>query len=287
MYFKQCMPEPYMKLYNGKELKEALKELQEFKEYTKEIEGNSFYGIEEYYERMQSVFGSDGYRVSYSDMGHMVLPSGQVVLSCKGHIDILTENGGVAFSTEGYGTYEVSLAKSGTRFNFLDNAGMSLNVNAFKAACREMNIFACRDVDVVRARAGKKRYSNQAGNNQNSSPNQDKKSTGRQTISAPVKTMHFFLTKPLKEFWRDRNQKPAYRMVAQELREGQKSDTEYEILFYPNQYQKYADKLEELVKRSANTAGFRITLGVSDVASEKQNKDYAGSYVFKRFGEGA
>jgi len=58
-------------------------------------------------------------------------------------------------------------------------------------------------------------------------------------------------------------------------------------LFYPNQYKKNVAKFNDLVMRSNDTKGFKIIIGVTDVAADKSNSEYSGSYIFKRFGEGA
>jgi len=254
-------------LKNGKELKEALIELREYVEPSKDKLGNKYYAIEEYFAKMDSVFGVGGYEVSYSELTHMVLPSGQVVLTSKCHIAILAQEG-VAFSVEGYGSYEVPYSTETGKCINLNTAGVSCTVNAFKSACREMSIFGCRDVEVK----GK---------------NKSNKNTNASTSSAAVKTRQFFLQKPLQEMWKDREGKPAYRMVAREIVGEQMIAGESEILFYPNQYKKNVAKFNDLVMRSNDTKGFKIIIGVTDVAADKSNSEYSGSYIFKRFGEGA
>lgn len=267
-----------MKLLNGKTLEKAMEELQAYKKPSGDRQGNSYYKIEDYTLRMDTVLGRNGYRVIYEEFANTVLPTGQAVLSVKSRIEFLAEDGTVAFFAEGYGTFEIAKNKEKTAFINLSTAGISANVNAFKAACREFSIFGCRSINASREKENKP-------DGQSSTPSTGSGNGAKTKL--PVKTVSFFLKKPLEQFWTDRDGKPAYRMKAQELVNGQCGTGECEILFYPNQYKNDVAKVNELIARSSDTKGFRVTLGVSEVSEGRRNEEYVSSYIFKRFGEGA
>ncbi len=261
-------------LKNDKTLEEALLVVTKKSVPHNDKSGNSYFKIEEYVERMNEAFGGrTGYRETYQTLPFLTLPSGQVMLQCHCHIDILSQDGSVAFFVEGEGSFEIAYSENNERYINLQTASMNCSVNAFKSACRNLGIFGCRELE----------EGNEGNNNRN----------GRGTNSAystnhPVHTKTFYVSKPLEEFWKDSTGKPAYRIVGKLVENNAIGDKDCEILMYPNQYKNCVSKLNELILKCQNTQkGFRLTVGVSEVDETKRNVRYAGSYTFKKFGEGA
>lgn len=264
-------------LINGMTLKEAISAVARKAAPHHDKSGNSYFKIEEYVERMNEAFGGrNGYRETYQTLPSLTLPNGQVMLQCHCHVDILSQDGSVAFFVEGEGSYEIVYSEKNTMYINLQTASMNCSVNAFKSACRNLGIFGCRDVGT-----GSEGSNNNNGGSSGRNNNSNK-------ASLPVESKTFYVSKPLEEFWKDKQGKPAYRIVGKLVEDNNITENECEILVYPNNYKNYINKLNDLILRSKNTQkGFRVTVGVSVVDEAKRNARYAGSYIFKKFGEGA
>lgn len=263
-----------VKLRNGNNLTEVLKIFRTDKKPTHDKDGYSYFKIEEYTELLDTCFGADGYIPHYSEGKIEALPSGQCVIIVKAVIDILGENGNVVYSMEGYGTYEIVLAKSGDRYISLSTAGSNANANALKAACCNAGAFGKRNADG----AGK------SGSTGSSSSRQQASSSSSGTQAHEV-VRKFFVKKPMEVFWTDGKGKPAYRFVGQEVVDGKMREKLSEVLFYPNQYKNVSAKLNELIGRILSTGekGEVISFKVMPVSEQKRNKDYFASYTFKSF----
>jgi len=257
------------------DIKQALCELSVYKEPKETKSNKPYYSIDEYWERMNAVLGRDGYRAFYSEFKEVILPTGQVMLSCKCHLEILGDAGEVAFVTEGYGSEEIAVANETGRYIMLNTSALNCQIAAFKSACKELGIFGCRDMSVKGRYKGKGNCSGSGASGSNGGSS--KKETA----------MEFLVKKPLKEFWKDSQGKPAYRMIAQPVVNGQVQDAEVEVLFYANYYGKNTETFNKLYLRSADTqTGFRVTLKVVEVEDKKKNKDFSNSLTFRAFGGG-
>jgi len=270
--------------YNKKVLEQAIAELREYKEPSEYKQDYAYYAIEEYVERMDEVFGACGYRALYSELDHVAFPlANQMMLTMKCRIEILGENGNVIHIAEGYGSEEVTQSSEGTKYYNLTTVAMNCGTYAFKSACKNLGIFACRKVK----KTEENNNSNSGNNNSNSRAS--RRASNASNASKNIVPVTFMVNRPFEVMWKDDEGRPAYRMVANMLVNEMISREPYEILFYPNQYKKAVGTLNDLIVRSQGMDGsksFRLRIGVQAVAEERRNKNYAGSFTFKRFEEG-
>lgn len=271
MWFPLCF---VMKCKNGKSLAEALLSFRAPKKATNDKDGYSYFKIEEYTELLDACFGMDGYIAHYSEGKIESLVSGQCVILVKAVIDILGEDGSVIYAMEGYGTYEVIIARTGDRFINLSTAGLNANANALKAACCNAGAFGKRSAD-----------SDKGGSSANNSGNAGRQQSSSSGTQSNEVVRKFFVKEPMVVFWKDGGGKPAYRFVGQEVVDGKMREKASEVLFYPNQYKKVSERFNTLVGHvmSVGDKGDVVSFKVLPVSEQKRNKDYFASYTFKSF----
>lgn len=201
-----------MRLLNGKELKDALKEVAVYKDKSKALmDKYGYYQKSEYYERLCQVFGIDGFKPDYDFKGLEVLPTGQIFGTAKCTIYILGEDGSIVYSVSGIGTDEIKFSEDNGKYLSLNNVGSGIDTAAFKEACRQMNMFNC----VLEKKSG----------------NDSNNESGYSRASVEVKT--FNPSGRLTEVGKGgRDNKAIYKQ------KGKLDGVETELIFYHNNYSK-------------------------------------------------
>jgi hypothetical protein len=263
-------------LKNNMNLDEALHKFREYKPGDGEKDVYSYHKVEEYIALLDKCFGIDGYRVHYSDARMEVLPSGQCMIMCKATIHIHDQNDHVVYSMEGYGSYKIEKSSKSQDFIILNNAGNNATVQALKSACGNSGAFGIRE-------EGKPSGNNNKGSGQARSA---KPAANNSSSKAPVVSKGFVVMDAVEFVKSDQSGKPIYRLLAHEIADGRCSEKKVEILFYPNQYSKYTEKLNSLVAWSQSnlvSKGKKISMQVRAVDDGKRNNEFLASYVFKGF----
>lgn len=256
-----------MILKNGKDLIDALKEIAAYKEPTKYKDNKyPYYEYYEYSERMNNVFGEDGYMMEYKMEPHFILPSGQVMSTAVCKISVLGEEGNAVYTVTGIGTVDMTISTKSGQFIGINNQGLFVQMAAFKSACKEFNIFNCIYND-----NNKKNGLAKKGNA--SLPSSNLKSQNSKT---GAKKMSFYVSTMIEEIRKDNHtDKSVYKLMGQEIIANQMRENKVEILFYPNKYDKVPDWEEKLL--AISNIPKRITMEVKPV-NGKEN-----SFVFESF----
>lgn len=242
-------------------LEQKLKELAKPLAKSGEREGGkSYWTIEQFRGRMDEVFGPSGYSMEYDMMPPYEFPvCKQVLLTCHCTIRIYDE-GKVVYSTMGIGCKEVQRlskkyyennqrkerSEEERTYTELNNAAYSLQLNAFKNACKSMNIFGCNtEEDSNGSSSGSSNNSAQrySGGNDSSSSN----------AYEGCENIYFYVENPIKEVRKDGNTgKPVYELEAYKMiGEAQYDNTvKHTIVFYPNKYRNFEEKMNHLLNRS-------------------------------------
>ncbi len=262
-------------LKNGKSLKEALEQLSEYKEKTAlKNDKYSYYKVEEYYERMVSVLGKDGFECSYEYEKTFMLGTKQCFMVASCRIDILDEDGKSCYFTNGLGSIEIEYSEKNGRFILVNNVGFNCQIAAFKSACRQLNIFNCLEKE---DNIGSQEADGNHMNSQNAYHGGMANRTGAENKGG-IQKKSFYVTKGLQQKRIDKNSgKPVYVMYVHDIKDGMYEVNEKELLFYPNQYAKYGEKWNQFFV--AETVGVERT--VSLFCSTVNGND--NTYVFKGF----
>lgn len=215
--------------------------------------GKAYWTIEEFRGRMDQVFGPSGYSMEYSMMAPYEFPvCRQVLLTCHCTIRIYDE-GKVVYSTMGVGCKEVQRlsktyyennqrkerAEEERSYTELNNAAYSLQLSAFKNACKSMNIFGCNAED-------------SEGGGNSDILNQRVPANHSNYGNDDVENVYFYVVEAIKEVRKDKNTgKPvyevgAYKMVGESTYDNKVKHT---IVFYPNKYKGYEKEMESLIAR--------------------------------------
>lgn len=248
------------------EFREKLAKVAEYKKATNKLLGKyPYFKIEEYTERMNSVFGREGYEASYSMLPPVILPNGQVFLQCLCHMDIYHE-GKKQLSVEGIGSKEIPTNDNGT-FILLNNISHDVQFSAFKSACRELHIF------------GKGLEDEETDEGSTGNGSSQKESGARP--QKEVKKLTFYVKDKLQEVRKDRRtEKAVYRMTAHLVSPDGKSchEKQSEVLLYPNVYEKNANRMNQLL--TMDERGMKISM---EVTCLEPGKGFEGTYALKAF----
>ena len=262
-------------LKNGKNFKDALKEIQKYKAPTeKKNDRYDYYSYDEYTDTMNAAFGSDGYRHSYDNFHITELSNGQLLSSLSCTIEILDEQGQVCFTAMGIGTKENERSSDKEKYVFLNNLGYLAQQAAFKSACKSLFVFLGKDKP---AREDSGAVDNRV---QEHGGNKD------------LLDIRIAVCGGMLELGNDRDSgRPRYKLICNPVVDGkEKTDNPIEVLFYPNQYMKNYNNyngLEKFVafmdkyKSSADPKGNgykRFEASVLCVEAKGEN-----AYTFKKF----
>ena len=269
-------------LRNGKTLKGALAELGKYQECTKQdYNNNSYYKFGEYMQRVDDVFGADGYGIEYSEFETVILPCvesivNMVVVKVTCTFLIYGENGEVVKKVSGIGTEEIERNTSKLGYINLNNLGIFVQQSAFKAAMKMLNIFDCNKYGDPDSRgnhgdaSGKKNYSaNGSGKSSGGRSHEKKASKGESLISLSV-------TKPPEVICEDTQTKMSvYRLVGNEIVGNACRSKPSAVILYPNCYKKCADWMNYVLSKEGP---FKVTIKVVEGRPED---GYNNVYIFK------
>lgn len=235
-------------MINGKDLKTVLKEIAAPCEVPpKKLDGKyDYYDIGEYEKRLQSVVGRDNYTTSYSIPQFITLPTNQVIVSVNCNINLLNEDCTIAFVASGVGTNEITLNKNKDNYLYLSNVGYNTQLAAFKSACKDLNIFSLRSSKPA-----------------NTSP----KETSAETIKE--RKERFFIQDKIEIISEDKHmKKPVYKLTAHLCVGSQAKECESYLLFYPNQYNSFSDRLNQFISFLNEKPQTFITLTVKETKKD-------------------
>lgn len=263
-------------LRSGERLEDALLKIREYKKPSSYLlDKYPYYKYCEYVERMESVLGPAGYQTCYEYLPEVLLPGGQVFMQCKCTIKLLSEDGDTAFAAEGIGSREIKYSQDASMYINLNTASMVTAQNAFKSACRGLNIFN----SVIGKNAGKKPgRENTAENGKN----------GKTENVKAVERISFYVDAKAAIVRNDKNtSQPVYRLLGKRFVNDTVSKRYSEIVFYPSFYKNIADKMNSMLSMAEEAGSgkgnaFTVIFDVTRV-DNPQNKEYEASYVFRGF----
>ena len=277
-------------LRNGETLKQALSKVGEYKEPRKYLQDKyPYYKIGEYVERLNQVFGIDGYEVAYSSYESIVLPGrpdavNQVIGKADCTISLFGEKGDVVYRANGIGTKELSRDKEKTQYQLLNNNGLFVQQAAFKSACKSMNIFDCNRYEEDGDGSGHIKTSTASSKKEDHKGNRDEtseRSNGKDNNTKREKVISFYKTASLEKIRVDQQTDlPVYRFVGHEVVGKTCREKPSEVIMYPNCYKKETSKMNQLIE--CNRPG-AVLLRVGDgVCSDTER--FENTYIFKGFG---
>lgn len=246
-----------------------------------------YWTIDQFRGRMDDVFGPSGYSMKYEMLPPYEFPVYlQVLMTCTCTIDIYDE-GKVIYSTMGMGCKEIKrLAKeykhsykdsnnkwvneNKTRpeeeryFTELNNSAYVLQLNAFKNACKSMNIFGCNKDEDAGGEDGSDINSsyypkNQSNNKGSSNANRNKQGSS-DDYGEPIE---FYVNANLVVAKEDKGE-PVYELKAYRMvNSSQCEDKASTLVFYPNRYSHYRNELDKLLNLDSSF-NYRVVFHVKD-----------------------
>lgn len=256
-----------MLLKNGKGLEKALEEISKFKKKTackNENKKYAYYKFQEYYERMVEVLGADGFVCSYKYEDMATLANGQcfVFVSCR--IDILDQGARSCHCVNGIASLELEYSEKNERYIGINNIGSNGQLAAFKAACKQLNIFNCL-------------YEEKADSENDSCCERNSGKGSTPVNSGENVRKEFYHRKNLRQEKTGASGKPVYVLPIHEIYGERYEQKERELIFYPNQYSKVDGKVWEEFLEFATSGEEGSFSAICSVV--KKN----GNYVFKSF----
>lgn len=243
---------------------EILKELQFPKEKTAmKADKYPYFKHWEYMERMNSVIGRENYSPTYSELQVVPLPTGQVLVTCRCHIDVFDDGRAVILSSDGYASKEIERSSSSGDFIMLNNIAYNCQQAAFNDACKGFDIFSDTTTD------------DEAGD----------KPRNNGTVGNKTPSSKRFLVKGHMNLLRtdEQSHKPVYSISAYEvISDTQCSNKRAEILFYPNQYSGCVARFNEFCacRQEPNVADKIYTFKISETSRSTEKEP---RFTFKGF----
>lgn len=231
-----------MRLINDKPISEVLRLLREPKDPDKKLMGKyPYYKIDSFYERVNSCVGTDHYTVEYSDRELHTIASGQEVMLCKCRITILDDDFQPVLFKESYGGREIHYGEQSHIDDGIKNLASNAAIAAFKEAWKSFGIFGIRPDD--NSEDGKNSTSStQAGNNENTADDTQQTQNDYETYQlAGTESVVIERTDT-------RTNMPVYKYRCK----GIGTQTEYDVIFYPNRYKKIEDKMKKMIATASN-----------------------------------
>lgn len=251
-------------MINGKSLSQVLQEVAVEEKPTKLLQNKfPYWSIEQYEQRLDRSIGREFYRASYEMGENITFPTGQLLMTVKCRISILDDSGAEVFYSEGLGGREATWSESNGSYISLGNLAGNARIQAFKDACKGMNIFNCHRFDETEE-GGKK----------------DAKKSGSEKKTAEV-VKEFVTTSPLENVREDeRTGKPVYRGLAHEvINKDKMRDEAYMIIFYPNNYAKCVADMNDYLMMLSDQKPHKKKMSVAYL----KEVDGVKQYLFKGF----
>lgn len=249
--------------YCGKTLNEVLENISKKRSAVNFLDDYPYYKIEEYENVLiEALGGRKYYKTIFSDL--QVVPVGKdVLMTCTCHLSFITDERQIGFETSGIGSFRLKRKKSGDGFLALDNAALMCQYQAFKSACRTIQIFGIHSSDDIESQ---------------SLQIKPKPICKDKVSSASTKSneafQRIFVTQSLFEKVReDKHGKPTWKVSVCDKDTGEVAD----VIFYPNQYAKNNDLFNKLLACCGDGKPHDMRLMVSACSNA------ANVYVFKDF----
>ena len=251
---------------NGRPFADCLKEIREYKKKSKSKDmGNGksygYYAIDEYIQRLDDVIGTDHYEVETDDFQKVTVSSGQEMFVVRCRITIIDDEGRRIVSKTAYGGSEIQYAKQGGRTDMGNLPGNACK-DAFKAAAELFGILGYH---------GYKEAENRPVSSE-SKPAPEQKE--------PKKDVPMNLRSEGKFFEAGvRDGRTIWKLGARERVNAKQMRSEvYEIIYYPNQYGKDAEKFNAFFARVDRKA-----TDFKAIVQACGTKDGKAQYIFKGF----
>lgn len=262
-----------MTTINKKSLEQVLKEIQNpVQKNKKTSKGYGYYSIDMYENCLKNVVGMSHFTATYKDNQHIILPSGQVCLMTVCSLSFIDDEGKICFTTNGIGTYALSQMAETNLFINLGTAGYCLQTEAFKSACRSLQMFGVHDDTSEDDRSAK--------------PSSGKAASAERKKEAAqeVKKIEFFTSGAVEVLREDsRTHKPVYKVYGNRVSDGTAEQTPSAILFYPNMYKNDEELLNRFITICSD--GLSHNLRIQATESSYAYEDMP-QYIFKSFWTG-
>lgn len=248
-----------MCLVNGKERDTVLKEIEADEAPLGMLDGKyPYHTIDQYEKRLNNVVGRSNWQAEYQTEPTTQLSTGQVLFEKKCVLKIFDQEGCVALYSEGFGGEEVKWSNKDQRYIFLSNAPGYAKIAAFKDALRSLNMF---------------------GIHLSEDRKEQQKPASSKKEKKPEISMVFLTEGPMAAATiEERTNKPVYKLAAHEVVGNLCRENTCDIIFYPNQYGKDAQKINNLCA-ATETGQKKISIKVS----ESGVRNNVQQYVFKGF----
>lgn len=257
---------------NGKPWAECLKEIRKYKKKTKTKvvgEGKAFgyFHIDEYFQRLDDVIGTDHYEVENTDFQRITLSSGQEIFVVKCKITIIDDEGRRIIAKSAYGGAEILYAKASGRTD-IGNAPGNACKDAFKAAAELIGILGYHG---YRAPAGGTQGAEDVPAKNPAKPLKE----GERPAETPL---HLVSEGAFFEAGKKEGRK-VWKLAAHEkVSEKQVKKDLCEIIFYPNHYVKNAEKFNAFYRRvGEKPTPFKAIVSPCGV------REGRAQYIFKGF----
>lgn len=261
-----------MRLINGKSVQDVLKELRASKNPDKKLLNKyPYYKIDSYYERVNSVFGTEHYTVDYSERQLYTTASGQEVMVCKCRITILDDDFQPILYKEAYGGREIHYNQTTLIDDGIKNLATNAASSAFKEVWKSFGIFGLRPGDASddeSAGAG-----NSHTGTQKDVSNSDPQVTGEQANEYQHYVLVGNSTVAIERLDTQTN-KNVYKYRCRDS----KNRIVYDVIFYPNRYKKVEEQLNRMIS-SAQNGSLQISINAKKLAE----RDGVIQLVFDNF----
>ena len=259
---------------NGRPWDECLREIRAYKKKTKQKDaGNGksygYFPIDEYFQRLDEVIGTDHYLVETDDFQKIRMESGQEMMIVRCKISILDDQGRVIVTKSAYGGTEIQYAKATGRDSGIGNAPGNACKDAFKAAAE---LFGILGYHGYRTSEGAEKPHRERVSD---TPAPVKGEENPEKKDAPVN----FVSEGAFFEAGERNGRTIWKLAAHERVSDQKLKSSVsEVIFYPNQYGKDAEKFNTFFSMVARQATpFKATVQACGLREGKSQ------YIFKGF----
>lgn len=254
-----------MASYNGKSLEQVLNELREPAEAKPELlyDKYPYYSKDVYEGRLDKVLGRSHFFAEYANVQTVHLSQTQVMLECHCTIHFIDDDGNKSYCAQGVGTFELTYSDKGATFQWINNAGYRVQIQAFKSACKSLALFGEKEKAACSATP--------------KDPNHTKKKS-----TATERNEEFITNGEIIMFKTDsRTNKPVYKVEAYRVVGEVMEDKPSAIVFYPNMYKNCADAMNRAVMTCADGKQHKLQLKVTVADYEADERT---QYIFRGFG---
>lgn len=259
-----------MATINNKELGQVLQEIQApVKRNKQTTNGYAYYSIDMYENCLKEIIGMSHYVATYKDIQHIVLPSGQVLLIGTCSLSFIDDEGKICFTTNGIGSYSLSQSTSADKFINLSTCGYNLQAEAFKSACRSLQMFGIHGD----SENPEEKTSSQGKSSSDKKKDKDEKSE--------VKNVLFYTSSTVEVVREDgRTHKPIYKVYGNVVSNGLTEQNPSAILFYPNMYKKHEELLNQFITNCSDGQPHSLKAQVTEASYAYEDMP---QYIFKGF----